>query len=359
MGIDGVVLAFAREATASQAVTNAQLTKDEPQLRDWVSCNLETVDKLQGGDYLAIRCTGAGKATLRVLEDFSRTAQTVSLANAVELFGPQLSVFRDAMHEICSAAHAKKIRILIDAEDVKHQNAIDYVALNIMSKLNCDGRTCVFNTYQMYLKSGLTKLRTHLNYSSDKNFNLGIKLVRGAYLHTEPERALLQDSKKATDVAYDTAVKFLISPSASGKPWSADVMLATHNSESAWKAMSLYTDLVKSKTTTRGGVKSLAFAQLMGMADEVSLKLVSEIKRLGLQTAGAGGGKANPFPAVGVYKYSVWGSLEECLLYMLRRAEENKDAVARSRQTARAMILELFMRALPVRRQTPRKSLGS
>jgi hypothetical protein len=87
-----------------------------------------------------------------------------------------------------------------------------------------------------------------------------------------------------------------------------------------------------------GKVQRIVFAQLMGMADEISMKLARDIK----QAEMPGGADLG----LGVYKYTVWGSFQDCLLYMLRRAEENQDAVARSRVTALAMLKEIGSRLL-------------
>ena len=165
---------------------------------------------------------------------------------------------------------------------------------------------------------------------------MGIKLVRGAYIYVEPNRGgLIHDTKPDTDSAYDQAVDMLLRgtrSSTDSKPWTAEVMLATHNTQSVDKAMALY----KERDHKGQPVQKLVFAQLMGMADEISMKLARDIK--GME------GEAKNGSEVSVYKYSVWGSLEDCLLYMLRRAEENQDAAARSRVTAGLMVREIGSR---------------
>lgn len=164
---------------------------------------------------------------------------------------------------------------------------------------------------------------------------MGIKLVRGAYIYVEPDRPnLIHDTKPNTDTAYDEAVDMLIrgtpiSSNKDSKPWTAEVMLATHNTQSVDKAMSLY----RQRDHAGQPVQKLVFAQLMGMADEISMKLANDIKATKAELPHGSD--------VSVYKYSVWGSLEDCLLYMLRRAEENQDAAARSRVTASLMLKEI------------------
>ncbi|KAJ3474445.1 hypothetical protein NLG97_g9842 [Lecanicillium saksenae] len=45
-----------------------------------------------------------------------------------------------------------------------------------------------------------------------------------------------------------------------------------------------------------------------------------------------------------VYKYMAWGTTGECMKYLLRRAEENRDAVTRTREDRDAMWAELLRR---------------
>jgi len=78
---------------------------------------------------------------------------------------------------------------------------------------------------------------------------------------------------------------------------------------------------------------------LYGMADDVSAELVLASK--------AGAGKEieaeeldRPMP----FKCATWGTLTECLNFLLRRAAENKDAAGRTDDTRRAMGLEIRRR---------------
>jgi len=45
-----------------------------------------------------------------------------------------------------------------------------------------------------------------------------------------------------------------------------------------------------------------------------------------------------------VYKYLVWGSVGECMRYLVRRAEENRDAVQRTVESRKALVRELQRR---------------
>lgn len=71
------------------------------------------------------------------------------------------------------------------------------------------------------------------------------------------------------------------------------------------------------------------------MADEVSCALLASAK-----------GKAGPegAPKARVFKFTSWGTLTECLNYLLRRLAENKDAATRTAGTNRAMAEEVIRR---------------
>ncbi|KAL1597970.1 hypothetical protein SLS60_008458 [Paraconiothyrium brasiliense] len=321
-GISGVVLSFAREAKLDGSETTAAAGKEDLALKSWVASNIETISQVSSSDYIAVKFTGAGANAVQAMQNFKYTDSTMV---------DGLKALKDGMFEVCEFAKQRGVKVMVDAESSLHQPAIDYLTLEAMAKYNTEGSALVFNTYQMYLKASLENLKSHLQIASAKGYTMGIKLVRGAYIYVEPDRAgIIQDTKPDTDAAYDEAVDMLLrgTHTTTEKPWTAEVMLATHNTQSVDTAMSLF----RSRPAGKQPVQKLVFAQLMGMADEISMKLANEIKAISADT------KAND---VSVYKYSVWGSLEDCLLYMLRRAEENQDAAARSRVTAGLMLKEI------------------
>jgi proline dehydrogenase len=192
-------------------------------------------------------------------------------------------------------------------------------------------------------------MKLHLEHSVKHGYVLGIKMVRGAYLHTELDKQSLHVSKQQTDDAYDAAVRFLLQQE-KVVPWNVDIMLATHNAQSVCKAFDLFTMTQKASNQIglpESHVCGLTFSQLMGMADEVSMDLVNKINNAKMDESTKHLTKVdntNTYPRLGVYKYTAWGSLRDCLLYILRRAEENKDAVARTQDTAFAVMRELRSR---------------
>jgi proline dehydrogenase len=92
----------------------------------------------------------------------------------------------------------------------------------------------------------------------------------------------------------------------------------------------------------------MVYAQLMGMADHVSCELVAQGRAAEARTTQAAadadavdaGQVERPRP----YKYLVWGSLDECLKYLVRRAEENRDAMGRALEERQRLWAELKRR---------------
>ena len=206
-------------------------------------------------------------------------------------------------------------------------------------------------TITRYLKAGPQKLQSHLRRSTHEGFVLGVKMVRGAYIRGEPQRHLICDRKQHTDAQYDAAVEMLLSSTKSEQDERVDLILASHNIDTVRKALAICKSWRAASigSTTAGGgrvVQSLGFAQLMGMADEVSMELVASLRDLGCSGEAEVGTGVSDVPQVRVYKYTTWGSLRECVLYMIRRAEENRDAVGRSRISRRAVATELRRRVV-------------
>lgn len=195
-----------------------------------------------------------------------------------------------------------------------------------------------------YLKSSPEILCEHLEIARKDNFILGVKLVRGAYLQSDP-RHLIHDSKEDTDTAYDDATRLLLTGSPpSPQPGRrafftigmghqlgearVNLVLATHNKQSVETALALRRQVPNSITT------EIAYAQLLGMADELSFALLAEEP------------SSPPTEVVKVYKYAVWGTTQECVKYLVRRAEENKDAVTRSAENRQACAVEMRRRLM-------------
>ncbi len=200
---------------------------------------------------------------------------------------------------ISSAAHAAGKPLFIDAEESWIQKAIDDVADAMMAKYNRE-KAIVYNTFQLYRKDRLAFLKQSFEKATAAGYHLGAKLVRGAYMEKERQRAQekgypspIQDTKADSDRDYDLALQFCTDH--------ADriaLCAGTHNEASS----KLLVQLMADKKIDAGN-KYIFFSQLLGMSDHISFNL-----------SDAG---------YNVAKYVPYGPVKEVLPYLIRRAQEN------------------------------------
>lgn len=177
---------------------------------------------------------------------------------------------------ICSFGPEMTLLILVDPEQQFVQPGIDDVPINLMRKYNWSGDAVIYNTYRAYLRSTPKLLCRHLQLAAEERFTLGVKLVRRAYMTTEP-RHLINDTKEATDNSYDSMATGLLQGRFDGLEGTnsksfphLQLFLATHNKHSALKAC----ELQESRANSGQPVRKIQYGQLLGMADEVSCTLL-------------------------------------------------------------------------------------
>ena len=373
LGFSGVMTGYAREVVLTEAqqrslggATSADLfegAEAERCIREevdpWKEGNLETLRMAQPGqDFVSVKFTGAGRQALWALKN--RQPPSPHLAAAID--------------EICALARAKDVPLLIDAEQTAVQNGIDDWTMRYQRRYNTTpGHALIYNTYQAYLKSAPATLARHLDEAVTEGFTLGVKLVRGAYLGSDP-RHIIHDTKAETDAAYDGIAASLITrrwgpvlrpqpqpQSQTQKPGGkksdmpdfphVSVVLGSHNLESVRKARAL-----RAGGDAAPGTE-LAIGQLMGMADDVSCDLLASNRAIMERMRERARERQIECPneklrhqqqteeaVTKAYKYIVWGSTKECMAYLLRRAHENKDAVSRTVAARNAMWQELIRR---------------
>ena len=95
---------------------------------------------------------------------------------------------RTRVNSICEAAHAYGIPVLIDAEDSWVQDPIDGLADEMMARYNKE-KAIVYNTYQMYRTSSMDNLIHDYHDALHGGYLIGAKLVRGAYMEKERDKA--------------------------------------------------------------------------------------------------------------------------------------------------------------------------
>jgi proline dehydrogenase len=257
--------------------------------------------------YISIKVTGIARFALLEKLDHSLDQSPGSLmrryAAALAEFSDEEKAewerVRNRMIRICERASAKNIAVLVDAEETWIQDPVDVLSIQMMAEYN-RGRVSVYNTVQLYRHDRLSFLKDMLEAAQLKDFILGVKLVRGAYMEKERARAEeknyaspIQSDKLATDKDYNAGVAFCIQHI----DYIASIV-ASHNDLSNLYA----TELLREKGLSLNH-PHVHFSQLYGMSDHITFNLAK---------AGCS-----------VSKYLPFGPIEDVVPYLMRRAEEN------------------------------------
>jgi len=216
----------------------------------------------------------------------------------------------DRMRLICKTAAEKNIGVLVDAEETWIQDPVDVLTIKMMDEFNRE-KVTVFNTVQLYRHDRLDFLNDSLEAAGLRNFVLGAKLVRGAYMEKERRRAEemgypspIQPDKASCDRDYNEALSMCVDHLDR-----ISVIVATHNEESNM----LTADLLDKKDIPHNH-PHVHFSQLYGMSDNITFNL-----------AKAG---------FSVSKYLPFGPIKDVVPYLMRRAQENSSV---SGQTGREL----------------------
>jgi proline dehydrogenase len=213
---------------------------------------------------------------------------------------------------ICQVAYDCDVVLLIDAEETWMQGAADELCELMIEKYNKE-KPIIFNTLQCYRWDRLDYLKSRHQIAKDKDYKLGFKIVRGAYLEKENDRAEekgyptpIYPSKQATDDNFNEVMDYMMEHLDD-----ISLFLGTHNEHSSYLAM---------ETMEANGLKRddsrIWFGQLYGMSDHISYNLA---------TAG-----------YNVAKYIPFGPVKDVMPYLIRRAEENTSVAG---QTSRELDL--------------------
>ena len=269
---------------------------------------IATILKAKGNQaipYAVFKVTGI--ATFSVLEKYNHLNNELSENDKLEFQGIFSRVDR-----ICKAAYDNEVPVFIDAEETWIQDTIDRLTVSMMNKYNKE-KAIVFNTLQMYRNDRIVFLQNAIQDARQNGYHYGIKLVRGAYMEKERERALqngypspIQATKNDSDSDYNKALEIIIE--------NIDVLAlcaGTHNEESS----SFLAELIERKGLSKND-KRIYFAQLLGMSDHISYNLSNS--------------------DYNVAKYVPYGPICEVLPYLLRRADENTSVAG---QTGRELSL--------------------
>lgn len=228
--------------------------------------------------------------------------------------------FKKRIEKLCQTAFDNNVPILIDAEDVCFQNFIDEVVETNMEKFN-KKKAIVFNTFQMYRRDRLEMLCQSYERAVEKDYFLGAKFVRGAYMEKERARAAtfgypdpIHPNKESTDKDYNAALKFCIE-----RIDRIAIFNGTHNEFSSSYMVQLMEEKGIAKDDSR-----CWFSQLYGMSDHISFNL--------------------SHAGYNVAKYMPYGPVRSVLPYLIRRTEENTSMAGQTGRELSRILKEIERR---------------
>ncbi len=214
--------------------------------------------------------------------------------------------------KVCKKAYDCDVALLIDGEESWMQDAADDLVTEMMRKYNKE-KAIVYNTLQLYRHDRFEFLRKLHAQAKVEGFKIGVKIVRGAYMEKEIERAQekgypspICKDKNATDENFNTTLKYILE-----NVEDIAVFIGTHNEYSSALAIDLMKQLGIAKDDFR-----VWFGQLYGMSDHISFNVAD----LGYNIA----------------KYLPFGPVRDVMPYLIRRAEENTSVAG---QTSRELNL--------------------
>jgi len=260
--------------------------------------------------FISIKVTGLARFGL--LQTLNEAPRLRSGIHDNEVEKDEWEAVRGRMYSICEVAAEKNIGVLIDAEESWIQDPVDRLCIEMMQAFNKE-KAVVYNTIQLYRHDRLAFLKMSHEICKQQGIILGVKLVRGAYMEKERERAAangyespIQPDKAATDRDFDAAVDFCLAHLEN-----ISVVIASHNEKSNM--------LAAASMDAKGISKQhphVHFSQLYGMSDPITFNMAKE----GFQ----------------VSKYLPFGPIRDVIPYLMRRAQENSSV---SGQTGRELSL--------------------
>lgn len=252
---------------------------------------IEKANQNQAIPFAVFKVTGIGSAEL--LE---------KVQNQAELYDEEKEAFesiRKRIDMLCGRAAVLNVRVFIDGEESWIQDTIDELTYEMMGKYNHE-KCVVYNTFQMYRKDMFHNLKNATFEARKQNYYLGVKLVRGAYMERERQKAHednycepVHETKEGTDADFNAAMEYTVE-----NREVISVCVGTHNEYSCKRLVELMTQHHVQPTDTH-----FYFAQLLGMSDNISFNL----SKAGYNVA----------------KYVPYGPVDAVMPYLFRRAEEN------------------------------------
>ncbi|ANB13531.1 proline dehydrogenase [Sugiyamaella lignohabitans] len=279
-----------------------------------------------GQGFIALKPTGLMVGATDILRNFDQPA-----------YADKWQQYLQICRKICqhAAEHGQgKVAVVFDAEKKVLQPGVYAAQRAMMEEFNKPSKeVVVIGTIQMYLQDSLDQLKQELDLAKKNNYQVGLKLVRGAYIHSEPDRMnTIHVDKQSTDNCYNEGVSIMLddifeAEKTLSAPVVGKLIVATHNEHSC----ALVDQRLQNAAAGLGTLQAtnlsnrVVFGQLMGMADDQSHELASRGHH--------------------VVKYVPWGPAQETKEYLVRRLEENGDAAREGGiKYAKFGVQELFSR---------------
>lgn len=210
------------------------------------------------------------------------------------------------LQQICDVANRKKVAVLVDAEESWIQDPVDALTILMMDSFN-KNECVVFNTIQLYRHDRLQFLKDSYQAAEERQFVLGAKLVRGAYMEKERARAIeknypspIQENKGNTDRDFNEAIAFCVAHMDK-----ISFIVASHNEYS-----NKYTTQLLAQKGIFGKHPHVHFSQLYGMSDNITFNLAKH--------------------GYSVSKYLPFGPIKDVIPYLMRRARENSSVAGQT-----------------------------
>ncbi|XP_050043133.1 hydroxyproline dehydrogenase-like [Dermacentor andersoni] len=228
------------------------------------------------------------------------------------------------LHNVCQTAKDAGVTILVDAEFADMNGGIELLGLALMAAFN-ERTPLVWNTYQCYLTDTPDKVGRHLCLATRMGASFGVKLVRGAYMDGERRKArercevdAVCSSYRKTNENYDRVLCYLLEHICCSER-ECCLVVATHNEDSIRTATKRMQELGLAVNDER-----VSFGQLLGMYDHITFPLAAR--------------------GYNVYKSIPYGPPSDLLLYLARRASENRSVLS-------SPVIERRMLAAEIRRR--------
>lgn len=269
---------------------------------------IATIKKAKGNKaipFAVFKVTGLARHTL--LEKVNDNNAKLSTDEQAEY-----DRIEERIDSICHFAHENKVPLFLDAEESWIQDAIDRLACKMMEKYNKE-HCVIYNTFQLYRHDRLQYIKDSIKEGRENGYHFGAKLVRGAYMEKERERAFennypspIQPDKITTDEHFNKAIELMLD-----NIDYCSFCCGTHNEDS-----SMHLAYLMEKKGIAKDDRRVFFAQLLGMSDHITFNLA----HAGYQVA----------------KYVPYAKVEKIMPYLLRRADENTSVAG---QTGRELSL--------------------